>query len=92
MKSIKTEHCRLLNDAKEQTTKAAKYVSAVGIVHGIGAIFSAVGRGEDAQEWESNLSSQLVEAVKALQKANDEIDKAIDIVLENGGADDENRS
>ena len=91
MKSLKTEHCRLLNEAKEQTMKAAKYVSAVGIVNGIGAIFSSVGRGEDVQDWEANLSRQLVEVVKALQKANDEIDKAIDIVLENGGADDENR-
>lgn len=92
MKSLKTEHCRLLNDAKEQTMKAAKYVSAVGVVNGIGAIFSAVGSGEDIHDWEANLSSTLVEAVKRLHEAESEIDKAIEIVMESGGADDENRS
>ena len=88
MKNFKTEHCRLLNEAKEQTTKAAKYVSAVGIVHGIGAIFSAVGRGGDAHDWEADLAETLVEAAKALGKANDEIHKAIEIVMENGVADE----
>lgn len=92
MKNLKTEHCRLLNDAKEQTIKAAKCVSAVGIVHGISAIISAANRGEDAHAWESELSDTLVKAVNLLHEANDEIDKAVDIVLENGGADDEDRS
>ena len=88
-KSMMDAHCRLLNDAKELTTKAAKYVSAVGIVSGIGAILSAAGRGEDAHEWESDLSDTLVEAFKALGKANDEIHKAIEIVMENEGTDKE---
>ena len=92
MKSLKTEHCRLLNAAKEQTIKAAKYVSAVGIVNGIGAIISAAGSGEDVHDWEANLSSTLVEAVKRLHEAENEINNAIEIVMENGGADDENWS
>lgn len=91
MKSLKTEHCRLLKEAKEQTMKAAKYVSAVGIVNGISAIFSADCRGGDAHDWEANLSDTLVEAAKRLCEAKSEIDKAIEIVMENGGADDEDR-
>ena len=88
-KNMMDAHCRLLTDANELTIKAAKYVSAVGIVSGIGAIFSAAGRGEDAHEWESDLADTLVEAVKALSKANDEIHKAIEIVMENEGTDKE---
>ncbi len=87
-KSMIDTHCRMLTEANELTIKAAKYVSAVGIVSGIGAIFSAAGRGEDAHEWESDLADTLVEAVKALSKANDEIHKAIEIVTENGVADE----
>lgn len=89
-KSIMDAHCRLLIEANELTKKA---VTAVGIVNGIGAIFSAVGRGGDAahdwEGWETDLANTLVEAVKALGKANDEIHKAIEIVMENGGADEE---
>ena len=91
MESMKTKHLRLLKEAKLHVRMAAKDVSEVGINNGIGAIVSAINRG-DIRDLEVKLSSQLVEAVKALNKANDEINKAIDIVLENGGADDENRS
>lgn len=89
MKNFKTEHCRLLNEAKEQTRKAEKNVSAVGIVNSIGALLSAAGRGGDAHDWEADLGDILVEAVKALEKANDEIHKAIEIVMENEGSDNE---
>lgn len=92
MKSLKTEHCRLLNEAKELIQQARKNAAAVGFVHGISAIISAVNRGEDAHAWESELSDTLVKAVNLLHEANDEIDKAIEIVMENEGADDEDRS
>lgn len=92
MKSLKTEHCRLLNEAKEQTAKAAQNVSAVGLVKGISALISAVRRGGDAYEWEGDLSDALINAMKLLNEAEDEIDKAIEIVMENEGADDEDRS
>lgn len=86
-KSMMDTHCRLLTEANELTKKAANAVKAVGIVSGIGALLSAVGRGGDAHDWEVDLSDTLVEAVKALSKANDEIHKAIEIVMENEGAD-----
>lgn len=89
MKNFKTEHCRLLNEAKEQTRKAEKNVSAVGIVKGISAIISAAIRGEDAYEWEGDLSDALINAMKLLDEAEGEIDKAIEIVMENEGADKE---
>ncbi len=92
MESMKTKHLRLLKEAKLHVRMAAKDVSEVGINNGIGAIFSAINRGGDIRDVEVKLSSQLVEAVKALNKANDEINKAIDIVLEIGGSDDEDRS
>lgn len=92
-KSMMDAHCRLLIDANELTKKAAKAVTAVGIVNGIGATFSAVGRGGDAthdwEDWETDLANTLVEAAKALGKANDEIHKAIEIVMENEGTDKE---
>ncbi len=88
-KSMMNTHCRLLTEANELTKKAANVVSAVGIVNGIGALFSAAGRGVDAHDWEADLSDTLIEAVKALSKANDEIHKAIEIVMENGVADKE---
>ena len=86
MESMKTKHLRLLKEAKLHVRMAAKDVSEVGIDNGIGAIVSAINRG-DIRDREVKLSSQLVEAVKALNKANDEINKAIDIVMENEGAD-----
>lgn len=92
MKNLKTEHCRLLNEAKELMRQAREKAAAVGFVHGISAIISAVNRGEDAHAWESELSDTLVKAVDRLHEADDEIDKAIEIVIENGGADDEDRS
>lgn len=92
-KSMMDAHCRLLTEANELTKKAAKAVTAVGIVNGIDAIFSAVGRGGDAahdwEGWETDLANTLVEAAKALGKANDEIHKAIEIVMENEGTDKE---
>lgn len=89
-KSMMDAHCRLLTDANELTKKAAKFVTTVGIVNGISATFSADVRGEDAHDWEADLAETLVEAAKSLGKANDEIHKAIEIVMENEGADDEN--
>lgn len=86
---MKTEHCRLLNDAKEQTMKAVKCVSAVGFVRGISALISAARRGGDAYEWEGNLADALINAMKLLNEAEDEIDKAIEIVMENEVADKE---
>lgn len=93
-KSMMDAHCRLLIDANELTKKAAKFVTTVGIVNGINATFSAVGRGGDAthdwEDWETDLANNtLVEAAKALGKANDEIHKAIEIVMENEGTDKE---
>ncbi len=84
MESMKTKNLRLLREAKDKVLTAAKDVSEAGINNGIGAIFSAVYRGRDVRDSEVSLSNQLVKAVKALDKANDEINKAIDIV-ENGG-------
>lgn len=86
-KSMMDAHCRLLTDANELTKKAAKFVTTVGIVNGIAATFSADVRGEDAHDLEADLAETLVEAAKALGKANDEIHKAIEIVTENGEAD-----
>lgn len=88
-KSMMDAHCRLLTEANELTKKAANAVTVVGIVNGIGATFSAAVRDGDAHDWEADLAETLVEAAKALGKANDEIHKAIEIVMENGGADKE---
>lgn len=89
MQSMKNEHCRLLNEAKEQTRKAERNVSAVGFVKGISALISAARRGGDAYEWEGDMSDALINAMKLLDEAESEIDKAIEIVMENEVADKE---
>lgn len=89
-KNIMNAHRRLLNEAKGKIISAAKDISAVGITNGISAICSAVGRDGDVHDWEADLSSTLVRALKRMDEARDEINNAIEIVTENGGADEEN--
>ena len=96
-KNMMDAHRRLLNEAKEKIISAAKDISAVGITNGISAICSAliitgapVGRDGDIHDWEVNLSKTLVRALKRMDEARDEINNAIEIVMENGGADEEN--
>lgn len=88
-KNMNAYHRRLLNEAKEQTRNAEKNISAVGFVKGISAIISAAIRGGDAYEWEGDLSDALINAMKLLDEAEGEIDKAIEIVMENEGTDKE---
>ena len=87
-KSMMDAHCRMLIEANELTKKAVTAVTVVGIANGIGATFSAAVRDGDAHDWEVDLAETLVEEAKALGKANDEIHKAIEIVMENGVADE----
>ena len=86
-KNMNAYHRRLLNEAKEKIKSTAKNVAAVGIANGISAICSAVLKNEDIHDWESDLSSTLAEAIRLLHEADAEIDKAIEIVMENEGAD-----
>lgn len=88
-KNMNTYHRRRLNEAKEKIKSTAKNVAAVGIANGISAICSAVLRDGDIHDWESDLSSTLAEAIRLLHEADAEIDKAIEIVMENEVADKE---
>ena len=93
-KDMKATHRRLLNEAKGKIISAAKDISAVGITNGIIAICSAliitgapVDRDGDIHDWEVKLSNALVRALKRMDEARDEINNAIEIVMENEGAD-----
>lgn len=86
-KNMNAYHLRLLNEVKEKIKSTAKNVAAVGIANGISAICSAICRDADIHDWESDLSSTLTEAIRLLHEADAEIDKAIEIVMENEGAD-----
>ena len=88
-KNMNAYHLRLLNEVKEKIKSTAKNVAAVGIANGISAICSAVSRDGDIRDWESDLSSTLAKAIRLLHEADAEIDKAIEIVMENEGADKE---
>lgn len=87
------EKCRKkINSAIVAIRKAINETADVGIVNGFSALFSAVERGSDAKDWESELSVTLVKAVKKLREAEFELNTAIEIIEDNGGFSDENRS
>lgn len=87
------ERCRKkIDSAIEAIRKARSETAGVGIVSGFSAIVSAVNRGEDAYCWESELSSTLIKAVKKLREAEFELNTAIEIIEDNGGLKNENRS
>ena len=87
------EKCRKkINSAIVAIRKAINETADVGIVNGFSALFSAVERGSDAKDWESELSVTLVKAVKKLREAEFELNTAIKIIEDNGGFSDENRS
>lgn len=94
-KNMMDAKCRMLIETGELTKKAIIAVTCVAIANGIGEIFPAVGRGGDAHDLKAELAETLLETAKALGKAYDEIYKAVEIVMENEGADkeeaDENR-
>lgn len=87
------EKCRKkINSAIVAIRKAINETADVGIVNGFSALFSAVERGSDAKDWESELSVTLVKAIKKLREAEFELNTAIEIIEDNGGFSDENRS
>ena len=87
------EKCRKkINSAIVAIRKAINETADVGIVNGFSALFSAVERGSDAKDWESELSVTLVKAIKKLREAEFELNTAIEIIEDNGGLENENRS
>lgn len=87
------EKCRKkIDSAIEAIRKARSEAADVGIMNGFSALISAVNRGEDAYDWESELSSTLIKAVKKLREAESELNTAIEIMEDNGGLENENRN
>ena len=87
------EKCRKKIDiAIEAIRNAVSETADGGIVNGFSALFAAVERGSDAKDWESELSVTLVKAVKKLREAEFELNTAIEIIEDNGGLGNEDRS
>lgn len=81
-----------IDSAIEAIRKARSETADVGIVNGFSALVSVVNRGEDVYGWEAELSSTLIKAVKKLREAEFELNTAIEIIEDNGGLGNENRS
>lgn len=87
------EKCRKkIDNAIKAVRKAVSETADVGIVNGFSALSAAAERGSDAKDWESELSSTLIKAVKKLREAEFELNTAIEIIEDNGGLGNENRS
>lgn len=87
------EKCRKkIDSAIEAIRKARSETADVGIMNGFSALISAVNRGEDVYDWESELSSTLIKAVKKLREAEFELKTAIEIIEDNGGLENESRN
>lgn len=83
---------RKLDRAIGMTREAQRCAAEVGILHGFTAVAVALEKDRDASDWEAELSDTLVKAVKLLHKAETKLCAAIEIIEDNGGFSDENRS